>query len=165
MDNLWITFFHQGIIHKFVCKICFKNHFNWKSVNLNFFWKTTPLITTTNSNIPTTTRTTSTIAPSTTSSSNNLPNGCLDSFRQAALNAHNTFRSKHSVKPLVQDTSLNGLDNSAQSYATQMGITNVFAHSNKPNTGENIYASYTSQSLNNAFCSSDFKFLFRVVLL
>ena len=151
------------IIHKFVCKSFIKNQFNWNSNSLNFFKKPTPFILTTSSNIPTSTRTTSTIAPPTTSSSNNLPNGCLDSFRQAALNAHNTFRSKHSAKPLVQDTSLNGLDNSAQSYATQMGITNVFAHSNKPNTGENIYASYTSQSLNTAFCSSDFKFLFKVI--
>jgi len=52
---------------------------------------------------------------------------------------------------------LNGLDDSAQSYATQMALTNKFAHSNKPNVGENLYASYTTQALNVALCSSDFK--------
>ena len=93
--------------------------------------------------------------PLTTSSLNGLPNGCLDAFRQAALNAHNLYRSKHSADPLTEDTNL---DSSAQSYATKLGITNDFKHSGLANVGENLYASYTSVSLSVSMCSSELIF-------
>lgn len=122
-----------------------------------------PPFISTSTNFPTTTRTTTrsittittitttsaTITTSTPSSSSNLPPGCLEAFRGASLNAHNLYRSKHSAPPLAKDSEL---DNSAQSYATQMGITNVFAHSNRANTGENLYAAYNSKSLTLAYC-------------
>ena len=73
-----------------------------------------------------------------------LPTGCLDAFRYSALQAHNDFRLKHSVGFINEDFNL---DSSAQKSASNMAITNIFSHtSNLNNTGENIFAYYTTLS-------------------
>jgi len=80
-----------------------------------------------------------------------LPSGCLEAFRNAALSAHNDFRLRHSAEYLNADLNL---DNSALNSATTMSITNDFAHTpDLVNTGENIYASYTTRSPSVSQCA------------
>lgn len=106
---------------------------------------TVPIIVST---VPTTTAVT-TIA--TTVATGTLPAGCLDAFRQAALAAHNTFRSKHFAQSMAENTAV---DTSAQAYAQQIAATAVFAHStNRVNTGENLYMSSSTVPLTVAKCA------------
>ena len=80
-----------------------------------------------------------------------LPSGCLEAFRNAALQSSNDYRLRHSAGYL--NTDLN-LDSSALNSATNMSITNDFAHTpDLVNTGENIYASYTTRSPSVSQCA------------
>jgi uncharacterized protein YkwD len=87
-----------------------------------------------------------------------LPSGCLEAFRNAALQAHNDYRLRHSAGYL--NTDLN-LDDSALNSATTMSITNDFAHTpDLVNTGENIFASYTTKSPSVSQCARNLNSLF-----
>jgi len=79
-----------------------------------------------------------------------LPQGCLNSFRQAALTTHNKYRALHGV-PLLIDSITIGT--SAQEYATQIATNNVFAHSGNPLYGENLYGQFNPQNLTLSMCS------------
>ena len=86
-----------------------------------------------------------------------LPTGCLDAFRNAALQAHNDYRLKHSVGFLTKDLSV---DDSALKSATNMAVTNDFSHTpNLVNTGENIFAFYTTSSPTLSQCARNEKIL------
>ena len=80
----------------------------------------------------------------------NLPQGCLSSFRQAALTAHNKYRSQHGVPLLTESVTV---ETSAQLYATKLATTNVFAHSGNPLYGENLYGQFNPQNLTLSMCS------------
>ncbi|CAF1308836.1 unnamed protein product [Adineta ricciae] len=64
----------------------------------------------------------------------------LDTYRQQALDTHNSFRSAHGAPNLVLDSDLNDI---AQKYAEKLAQTRVFEHSgntlNGNAIGENIY--------------------------
>jgi len=63
-------------------------------------------------------------------------------FNTALLNAMNLQRQYYGNVPALQlDANLN---NEAQQWANHMGQTGVFEHSRKPNLGENIYMSWSS---------------------
>jgi len=69
----------------------------------------------------------------------NLPNGCQEAFRKAALTAHNTYRAKHSAPPLKSDSSI---DTTALRWSQYLAKNDVFKHSGTNGLGENLYLSY-----------------------
>ncbi len=81
----------------------------------------------------------------------NLPATCLNSFKRAALEAHNAYRTLHRVPLLVLDD----MDNEAQNYAQKLANNNqgLKHSSNRIDKGENLFAKFTSQRLfNHDFC-------------
>ena len=83
-------------------------------------------------------------------SAENLPSSCLNSFKIAALKAHNFYREKHNVAPLILDDS-----GDAQKYAEKLASKNqgLKHSSNRINIGENLFAKFTTAKLNLEFCS------------
>lgn len=80
-----------------------------------------------------------------------LPTGCLDAFRVASLKAQNNLRYQHGSLALQEDVKI---DASAQLYADQLATTNIYEHSkNRDNTGENIFANFTTSQLTLSMCS------------
>ena len=67
----------------------------------------------------------------------------LAAVRSAAVSKHNTYRATHNSPNITIDNSLN---TSAQAWAENIASSGNFEHSNTPNVGENIYASYSSES-------------------
>jgi glioma pathogenesis-related protein 2 len=67
----------------------------------------------------------------------------LAAMRSAAVSKHNTYRATHKSPNITIDNSLN---TSAQAWAEKIASSENFEHSNTPNVGENIYASYTSET-------------------
>lgn len=67
----------------------------------------------------------------------------LTTFRSSALSEHNTYRATHHAPKMTLSDSLNS---SAQTWADRIASTGVFEHSGASGVGENIYASYTTQS-------------------
>ncbi|MBG1241578.1 CAP family protein [Nostoc sp. NZL] len=67
----------------------------------------------------------------------------LAALRSAAVSKHNTYRATHHSPNITSDNSLN---TSAQAWAEKIASSGNFEHSNTPNVGENIYASYSSAS-------------------
>lgn len=68
-------------------------------------------------------------------------------FRNIMLSKHNTYRATHHSPPMTLSDSLNS---SAESWAKQMATTGEFAHtsiSQRKGAGENIYASYTLDTI------------------
>ena len=85
------------------------------------------------------------------SNASNLPAACLNSFKRAALEANNAYRTLHRVPLLVLDDS----DNEAQNYAQKLANNNqgLKHSSNRIDKGENLYAKFTSQRLfDHDFC-------------
>ena len=76
---------------------------------------------------------------------NNLPPGCLDAFRNSALNAHNTLRRRHNS---VELTETFALDASALNAATNMAVQgHLLSSSNLFNKEENLHVFYTNKPL------------------
>jgi uncharacterized protein YkwD len=69
----------------------------------------------------------------------NLPNGCQQAFRNAALNAHNKFRAKHSAPPMKSDSSI---DTTALRWSQYLAKNDIFKHSGTNGVGENLFALY-----------------------
>jgi uncharacterized protein YkwD len=68
----------------------------------------------------------------------------LAKLRSAAVSKHNAYRATHKSPNLTISDSLN---TSAQAWAETIVSTGQFEHStNRKNVGENIYASYTTES-------------------
>ncbi|MBE9003091.1 MULTISPECIES: CAP family protein [unclassified Nostoc] len=67
----------------------------------------------------------------------------LAAMRSAAVSKHNTYRATHRSPNITIDNSLN---TGAQAWAEKIASSGNFEHSNTPNVGENIYASYTSET-------------------
>ncbi|MBD2561391.1 MULTISPECIES: CAP family protein [Nostoc] len=68
----------------------------------------------------------------------------LAAMRSAAVSKHNTYRATHRSPNITIDNSLN---TSAQAWAENIASSGQFEHStNRNNVGENIYASYTTES-------------------
>ena len=91
---------------------------------------------------------------------NNLPPGCLEAFRKTALTAHNIFRTRHDSPVLTVSPTLEA---SALKYAQYLAVNDVFKHStDRVNTGENLYVSYSDDPLTAEKCARkfDFKCLF-----
>jgi hypothetical protein len=81
-----------------------------------------------------------------------VDSNCLSAFRKAALDRHNTLRSKHSAPALVRQANI---DQTALSYAQKLARENKFVHSGQKGVGENLYAFYKSDSkADAAFCSN-----------
>lgn len=86
------------------------------------------------------------------SHASNLPVACLTSFKRAALEAHNAYRTLHRVPLLVLDDT----DSEAQNYAQKLANNNqgLKHSSNRIDKGENLFAKFTSQRLfNHDFCA------------
>lgn len=68
----------------------------------------------------------------------------LAALRSAAVSKHNTYRATHKSPNITISDSLN---TSAQAWAEKIASSGNFEHStNRNNVGENIYASYSSES-------------------
>ncbi|MBD2518829.1 secretion protein [Nostoc sp. FACHB-973] len=68
----------------------------------------------------------------------------LATLRSAAVSKHNTYRATHKSPNITISDSLNS---SAQAWAEKIASSGEFEHStNRNNVGENIYASYSTQS-------------------
>lgn len=79
------------------------------------------------------------------------PNDCLSTFRAAMLNAHNTYRSRHQVGPLQQNTSVGVI---AQKYASYLAANKVFEHSGSNGLGENLGKGGASSAPTAAQCAN-----------
>ena len=89
-------------------------------------------------------------------SSENLPNGCQQAFRNAALNAHNSLRAKHAAPALK---SVSSIDTSALAWSTYLAKNGKFQHS-KSGYGENLYLSSGRFSSSSQCASKKNPFLF-----
>ena len=87
---------------------------------------------------------------------------CLNAFRTAILNAHNTYRSQHRVGPLTQSASIG---NTAQAYANYLAANNLFKHSGAQDLGENLAMSGGFQSPTVAQCGRLVFLLFDFILI
>ena len=68
----------------------------------------------------------------------------LATLRSVAVSQHNTYRATHKSPNITISDSLNS---SAQAWAENIASSGQFAHStNRNNVGENIYASFTTQT-------------------
>ena len=69
-------------------------------------------------------------------------------FRAASLKAHNNYRAAHSTAALKQNASI---DATALNYANYLGQNDLFEHSEAEGLGENLAASWSSDTpdLNN----------------
>ncbi|ODH00769.1 secretion protein [Nostoc sp. KVJ20] len=68
----------------------------------------------------------------------------LAKLRSAAVSKHNTYRATHKSPNITISDSLN---TSAQAWAEKIASSGEFEHStNRNNVGENIYASYSTES-------------------
>ncbi|MFW9262674.1 CAP family protein [Nostoc sp. CALU 546] len=68
----------------------------------------------------------------------------LATLRSAAVSKHNAYRATHKSPNITISDSLNS---SAQAWAEKIASSGEFEHStNRTNVGENIYASYSTQS-------------------
>ncbi|WP_392531695.1 CAP family protein [Nostoc sp. C117] len=67
----------------------------------------------------------------------------LAAVRSAAVSKHNTYRATHHSPNITIDNSLN---TGAQAWAEKIASSGNFEHSGTPNVGENIYASYSSET-------------------
>ncbi|MBX9256189.1 secretion protein [Desmonostoc muscorum CCALA 125] len=68
----------------------------------------------------------------------------LATLRSAAVSKHNTYRATHNTPNITISDSLN---TSAQAWAEKIASSGQFEHStNRNNVGENIYASYSTES-------------------
>lgn len=67
----------------------------------------------------------------------------LPTLHSSTLSQHNDYRALHHAPAL---TSSNSLERSAQDWANQLASTGAFEHSGASGVGENLYASYTTQS-------------------
>ena len=83
-------------------------------------------------------------------SQDSLPSGCQDSFRNAALTAHNKFRAKHGASALKVDTQIEA---SALKWSTYLATNDLFKHSRTPNLGENLYMSWGQSFSSSSQCS------------
>ena len=86
----------------------------------------------------------------------NLPNGCQEAFRNAALNAHNSLRAKHAAPALK---SVSSIDTSALAWSTYLAKNGKFQHS-KSGYGENLYLSSGRFSSSSQCASKKNPFLF-----
>ena len=84
-------------------------------------------------------------------SQGNLPSGCQDAFRNAALIAHNNFRAKHGAPALQANTNI---DASALKWSNAMASSGNFAHSGTQGLGENIYMSWGQSFSSSSQCAS-----------
>jgi glioma pathogenesis-related protein 2 len=81
----------------------------------------------------------------------NLPNGCQEAFRKAALNAHNKFRARHRAPPLQIDSSL---DTYALKWSQYLAKNDVFKHSG---FGENLHVRYGGSLSTPSQCAGKIK--------
>ncbi|CAF0763149.1 unnamed protein product [Rotaria sordida] len=76
-----------------------------------------------------------------------------NTWRMQALNAHNAFRARHGVPPLVLKDEIT---HKAQAYAEYLAENNLFNHSsNRDNLGENLYTMSSSEPLTNESLGTD----------
>ena len=87
-----------------------------------------------------------------------LSNECQDSFRNAALTAHNKFRAKHSASALKGDTNIEA---TALRWSNEMASSGNLGHSQTQNLGENVYMSWGQSFSSSSECASKQIFLFR----
>jgi len=73
-----------------------------------------------------------------------LPRGCQETFKNAALKAHNKYRALHGSPAFTKDPSI---DLSSLTWSQNLAATDTFHHSESPGLGENLYAFYSSRSL------------------
>ena len=66
------------------------------------------------------------------SSQDILPRGCQESFRNAALNAHNNFRARHGASPLQANANN---DASALAWSNSMAANGKMVHSDTLSSG------------------------------
>ncbi|CAF2083199.1 unnamed protein product [Rotaria magnacalcarata] len=70
-----------------------------------------------------------------------------NNWQQEALEAHNEFRARHGVPPMVLDEDIS---RKAQAYADYLAANNLFHHSgDRGGLGENLYTKSSSQPLKN----------------
>jgi uncharacterized protein YkwD len=82
----------------------------------------------------------------------NLPNGCQEAFRKAALTAHNTYRAKHSAPPLKSDSSI---DTNALRWSQNLAKNDIFKHSGTNGLGENLHALYGGDLSTSSQCAGN----------
>jgi hypothetical protein len=86
-----------------------------------------------------------------------LPDGCIDAFRDAVLNAHNQYRERHSSPALQSDSSI---DSSALGWSQYLAQINVLKHSGSESLGENLFFQSGQMLSSSLDCASKNKALF-----
>ena len=80
----------------------------------------------------------------------NLPNGCQEAFRNAAVNTHNTLRARHRAPALRRDSSI---DSTALAWSQYLARNSIFKHSGTKGVGENLYALYGGSFTTSSQCA------------